>query len=325
MSSPALIGGRAPLRERALRWTASPAVLRRLALASIVVNVLIVVSGGAVRLSNSGLGCPTWPTCSGSSLVVTNRLGVHGAIEFSNRMLTYVVGVVLLATLLTAWRQRREVRLALLLLAGIPAQAVLGGIVVLTDLNPWLVALHFLLSAAIIAVAYLLWSRLACAPLAGTPRPGRLLAAVLVAVTAAVLAIGTIVTGSGPHAGDVSRDGSLHRIAIKSSSISQLHADSVMLLIGATVGFVLLAFALALPRRVRVAALVLLGVELGQGIIGYTQYFLHVPPLLVGLHMLGACLVWLAALRVLSLVEPGLYGQQSLSREVGPEGALQKS
>lgn len=284
-------------------WTKSSNALRRLAVASIAVNVLIVVTGGAVRLSDSGLGCPTWPRCSGSSLVPTDRLSIHKAIEFGNRTLTFVVGVVLLATFVAAWRQRNNRGLAGLALAGIPAQAVLGGIVVLTDLNPWLVAAHFLLSAAIIAITTLVWWRVTDRRPVDVPQPALLLARVTVLVTACVLALGTVVTGSGPHAGDLDH-GKLHRIHLSTAGISQAHADAVMVLIGLTVGLVLLAFALRAPLGLRRAALVLLGVESAQGVIGYTQYFLNVPPLLVAFHMLGACLVWLAALYMLLSVEP---------------------
>jgi cytochrome c oxidase assembly protein subunit 15 len=289
--------------RRLVAWTTSADALRRLAVASVVVNVLIVVTGGAVRLTDSGLGCPTWPRCSGDSLVPTDRLSVHKAIEFGNRSLTFVVAAVLLLTAVAAWRQQRERALALTALAGIPAQAVLGGIVVLTHLNPWLVAAHFLLSAAIIGVTFLLWWRVADHRLAVAPPAGVALARAAAGVAALVLVVGTIVTGTGPHAGDLDK-GRLHRIGLSPSGVSQLHADLVMVLIGLTVGLVALAYALHAVAAVRRAALVLLAVELGQGVIGYTQYFLHVPPLLVALHMFGACLVWLAALNALLLVEP---------------------
>jgi cytochrome c oxidase assembly protein subunit 15 len=288
--------------RRGTDWLHSPASLRRLALASVAVNVLIVVTGGAVRLTGSGLGCPTWPRCSGERLVPNDRLGIHGAIEFSNRTLTFVVGVTMLLTLVVAWVQRRHVGLALLGLLGIPAQAVLGGIVVLTDLNPWLVAAHFLLSAAIIAVAFLLWWRTDARAVAAVPAPAQVLTRFLVLVAGLVLAAGTVVTGAGPHAGDL-KNGRVRRIHFSIEGLAQLHADFVMALIGVTIGVLALAYALhAAPLRR--AALVLLGVELAQGVIGYTQYFLHVPPLLVGLHMLGACLVWIAALWVLLSVHP---------------------
>ncbi len=286
--------------RRLTDWTRSPAWLRRLALTSVVVNVGIVVTGGAVRLTGSGLGCPTWPRCSGARLVPNDKLGIHGAIEFTNRTLTFVVGVTMLLTLIVAWQQRRHVGLALLGLLGIPAQAVLGGIVVLTELNPWLVAAHFLLSAAIIAVTFLLWWRTADRAGVAVPPAARALVTVLVAVAALVLVAGTVVTGAGPHAGDL-KDGRVHRIDLPIAGLAQLHADFVMVLVGLTVGVLALAYALHLVPLQRTAA-VLLGVELAQGAIGYTQYFLHVPALLVGFHMLGACLVWLAALWALLTV-----------------------
>jgi cytochrome c oxidase assembly protein subunit 15 len=286
-----------PRAATALGLLRSAATLRWLALASVVVNVGIVVTGGAVRLTNSGLGCPTWPRCHGSDLVPNSKLGINGAIEFTNRTLTFVVGLTLALTLLAAWRQRRHVGLAALALAGVPAQAVLGGIVVLTDLNPELVALHFLLSAAIIAVTFLLWWRVSGQPSVPVAAPARLLVAGLAGVAALVLVAGTVVTGAGPHAGDL-KNGHVHRIDLPIAGAAQLHADLVMVLIGLTAGVLALGYALR-SAPLRRAAAVLLAVELAQGVIGYTQYFLHVPPLLVGLHMFGACLVWLAALRVL--------------------------
>jgi heme a synthase len=281
-------------------WTKSPVLLRRLAVASIAVNIGIVVTGGAVRLTRSGLGCPTWPRCVGNSLVPRGRLGVNGVIEFSNRTLTFVVGLTLLATLVVAWRQRTQVGLAVLALASIPAQAVLGGLVVLTDLNPWLVAAHFLLSAAIIAVTFLLWWRVSEQAPVTVPTPARLLTGAVAAAALLVLVAGTIVTGAGPHAGDV-KNGSVKRIDLPIGGMAQLHADFVMVLIGLTIGALAAGYALRVPVLQR-AATVLLAVELAQGAVGYTQYFLHVPPLLVGLHMLGSCLVWLAALWVVLAV-----------------------
>jgi cytochrome c oxidase assembly protein subunit 15 len=123
-------------------------------------------------------------------------------------------------------------------------------------------------------------------------------------VTAAVLVAGTVVTGTGPHAGDPDKNGRIHRIHLSTSGATQLHADLVMVLVGLTLGLVALTYALSSVVVLRRSVLVLLGVVLAQGVIGYTQYFLHVPALLVGFHMLGACLVWLAALRVLFTVEP---------------------
>ncbi len=277
--------------------------LRGLALAFVVANVVIVVTGGAVRLTNSGLGCPTWPSCTDSSLTPTKQYAIHGIIEFTNRQLTFVLVIIGVATWLVAMALRRERALATVAVLGIPAQAVLGGLTVLTHLNPWLVALHFLLSMAIIAVSFRLWWRLRLdtdGPLAARPLPpaARALVLATLAVTAAVLVIGTVVTGSGPHAGDTDASGKVHRTGLNVASMSQLHADAVMTLVGLTVGLVAVLFAIGATPALRRAAVVLLGVELAQGVIGYTQYFLNVPPLLVVVHMLGACLVWVAALRV---------------------------
>ncbi len=292
---------------RAGRWTTSPSALRRLAVASVVANIVIVVTGGAVRLTASGLGCPTWPTCTGASLVPTARNASHGVIEFTNRMLTFVLVVVAVATLVAAWRQQREKRLALLAFLGIPAQAVLGGITVLTHLNPWTVGAHLLLSMVMIAITATLWWRLnpASTAVIDPAVPGvRLLSALVVAVTAIVLALGTVVTGSGPHAGDADSSGKVHRNGLSPAGTAQLHADSVMVLIGLTIGLVVLVHALRAAPDLRRASAVLLAVELAQGLIGFVQYFTHLPVLLVGIHMFGACLVWFAALHLLLRTTP---------------------
>lgn len=306
---------------RGRRWVPqrlySPLALRRLALASVIANVVIVVTGGAVRLTNSGLGCPTWPSCTDASLTPTRAYAIHGIIEFTNRQLTFVLVLIALATWLAALVQRRERTLATVAALGIPAQAVLGGFTVLTHLNPWLVAGHFLLSTGIIAVTFWLWSRLRGGPAPSQlPAAARQLVRVTVLVTAAVLALGTVVTGSGPHAGSTDASGKIHRTGLNVASMAQLHADSVMVLIGLSVGVVAVVYALRCAELVRRAATVLLAIELAQGIIGYTQYFLHVPPLLVALHMLGACLVWIAALRLLVLVDPAAARRPSEQPQV---------
>ncbi len=284
-----------------LRWLRDPAMLRRAALAAVIVNVLLVVTGGAVRLTSSGLGCPTWPKCTADSLTPTSEYAAHGKIEFTNRLLITWISVVVLVVLLLAILARRQVKLAVLLVLTVPAQAVLGGISVLTKLNPWVVASHFLLSIAIIAIAFVLWWRVRQQP-AGQPAMAPALRAagwLLLVLTAAVLAVGTVVTGSGPHAGD---KGATHRIHFAPASVAQLHADLVMLLIGVTVGFAVLARAAGASQRVQQASWWLLGIELAQGLIGFVQYFTGVPAVLVGFHMFGACLVWLACLTVLATV-----------------------
>jgi heme a synthase len=269
----------------------SPAVVSRVALANAVANGAIVVTGGAVRLTDSGLGCPTWPRCTGNSLVPTRELAVHGAIEFSNRMITFVLTVVAVATVVAVFRSvRRDLRvLAVVSLLGIPAQAVLGGITVLTKLNPWWVAGHFLLSSVLVAVATLLWLR-SREPGVGqllVRRPVAALVSGIAAAAAAVLAVGTVVTGSGPHAGDAHSP----RTGLDPEQVAQLHADLVFLLVGLTVALLVALAATDAPGRVRRAARDLLVVELAQGVIGFVQYFTHLPVVLVLVHMLGAVLI----------------------------------
>jgi cytochrome c oxidase assembly protein subunit 15 len=278
--------------------------LRRLALASIIANIGIVVTGGAVRLTGSGLGCPTWPRCESNSFVPTGATGIHEQIEFGNRMLTYVLGIVVLSTLIGVYRSpatRPDLRrLALVLFLGIPLQAVVGGISVLTDLNPWVVMLHLIISMDLIAVATLLYLRTGegdgpSVPLV-TPQLRRL-AFGLLALTGIVLYLGTIVTGSGPHAGDLDA----HRTGLDTHLWSLIHADAVIVLVLGAIALNVLLRRTEAPAAVRQAALVMLAVELAQGVIGFVQYFTDLPELLVGLHMFGAgCLVVATVRMVLS-------------------------
>ena len=283
------------------RFPVSIATLRRLAYASIIANVAIVVTGGAVRLTASGLGCPTWPRCTDTSYVTTAEMGLHGVIEFGNRLVTFVVGFIALATVLAALayrpRRRELTWLSVAVFAGIPAQAVIGGITVRTHLNPWVVGLHFLASMVVLGFAYALWRRIVEpeGPVVPTvPGPLRTLALLTTLVSAAVLVVGTWVTGSGPHAGDQNAK----RNGLYPESISQVHADGVFLLIGLSVALVFAFRAVGATRATR-AAVVLVAVELGQGLIGFVQYFTHLPAVLVAAHMLGSCLVLLATLAVL--------------------------
>jgi cytochrome c oxidase assembly protein subunit 15 len=258
--------------------------------ASIVANIGIVVTGGVVRLTGSGLGCPTWPRCTDESFTPHGAYSVHSAIEFGNRMLTYVLVAVAVGTFAAAWQSgRRELRtLALVIALGIPAQAVIGGITVLTDLNPWIVSLHLLTSMAIIGVAVLLLQRVR-RPGPVVPARGPLvgLAWVTFASAWAVLYVGTVVTGAGPHAGDAAAP----RNGLDTLQWSQVHADLVFLLVGLTVGLLLATLATHHPAATVRAAGVLLVVELAQGLIGFVQYFTDLPIVLVGFHMLGAAII----------------------------------
>ena len=266
--------------------------MRPAAIASLVVNIGIVVTGGVVRLTGSGLGCPTWPRCSGQSFVPHRAMGVHSAIEFGNRMLTFVVAAVAIATFVLAWRYGRPavLRLAFLLALGVPVQAVIGGISVLTDLNPWVVSLHLLVSLALVGVAVTLLRRLAEGdgpPVPLVPSGVTWLVRSVFAVGWVVLYVGTVVTGSGPHAGDLHAP----RNGLDPRALSQLHTDVVMLLVGLTVATVLVLWSADVPSAVRRAAAVLLGVELVQGLVGFVQYFTDLPVVLVAFHLLGDALV----------------------------------
>jgi cytochrome c oxidase assembly protein subunit 15 len=195
-------------------------------------------------------------------------------------------------------RRRSLVVLSLLVGLGIPAQGVLGGISVLTDLNPWVVGCHFLLSMALIAGAYALWRRTASGDGPArlvVPAPLGVLARVTAAAALAVIVAGTIVTGSGPHAGDEHAK----RNGLDPQAVSQFHADLVFLLIGLSVALWFALRAVSAPRAAVRAAVVLVIVELAQGLIGFVQYFTHLPVILVAFHMLGASLVWTATLAVL--------------------------
>jgi heme a synthase len=267
-----------------------------LAWASLVTNIVIVVTGGAVRLTASGLGCPTWPECSDGAFVAHSSLGIHGAIEFGNRLLTFVLAAVVVATFVVAWWVRRADRtvrwLTVAVALTIPLQAVVGGITVLTKLNPWIVSSHFLVSMAIVALCTVLVRRVTWPDLAVHEGVRSLrLAGWLPAFSAAlVLAAGTVVTGSGPHAGD----SGAARNGLAPAAASQLHADLVFLLLGLTVGALLVGHA-AVRTRLRHSAIVLLGVELVQAVIGFVQYFTGLPIGLVDLHLFGAALLTAAA------------------------------
>lgn len=286
--------------RRVTAWRPGDRAVRLAFLGALVMNTVIVVTGGAVRLTASGLGCPTFPRCTASSLVVTSQMGVHGLIEFSNRMLTFVLTVAVVVALVVARRARRRdlTRLSALLLLGILAQALLGGITVLTGLNPVTVMGHFLLSMALLVVAALALERAGGEPAAPEPavrRPVLLGGRLLVAVVAVTLFLGTVVTGSGPHSGDKN---ATHRLPFDLLMVTQLHADFVFLLVGLAVGLAVALWATNAPRPLRRRAAVLLAVVLGQGAIGYAQYATNLPVALVAAHVLGACLVWIAALRV---------------------------
>jgi cytochrome c oxidase assembly protein subunit 15 len=301
--------------------TPSAVALRRWALAGVLASVAIIATGAAVRLSQSGLGCPDWPACTAHSIGAAGATGqtlVHRWIEFGNRLVTAAILIVAAGVSVAAWRFRPDgtgrprrdlLLLALAQPAGIVAEAVLGGIVVLTKLDPVWVSVHFLLSIALTGLAVMLYVRAAAltqdAPPAAPPAPVRrdlrVLSVVLAAVTAAMVAAGTVVTGTGPLAGA----GGVARYQLPLAGVTQLHADIGWLLTGLTVALVAgLRLTGAPPRAMRLGWL-LIGLILAQGSVGYAQYFAGLPAGLVWVHVTGAVLIWVTALRLTFALHDG--------------------
>ena len=288
--------------------------LHRVLLVNLILEIGIVVTGGLVRLSGSGLGCPTWPQCVPGSFIPVpyQAQGFHKLIEFGNRSLTSVVGIAAVLVIVAIWRwapgRRRLLWISALPLAGVLLQAVLGGVTVLTGLNPALVAAHFLASMVLVSLsAYLLYraNEGDGPPVVVVRREIRALARVVAALGAVVLVLGTIVTGSGPHSGDASTP----RFGFDPRTISWLHADAVMLFAGLTVAVLLAVRLTTADPRPRRAWHAVLGVTVLQGVVGYTQYLTGLPELLVLVHMLGASLM------AVSLT----YGLLSLRRREVPK------
>ncbi|MGW6573895.1 COX15/CtaA family protein [Streptomyces sp. NPDC054945] len=297
-----------PLAHIASRWTPSPRTVQRAALAALVMSVVIVVTGGAVRLTGSGLGCDTWPKCTDDSLIVTQEQGFHGAIEFGNRMLTYVLSAavgwgIIASRSAKPWRHSLT-KLGWVQFAIVMANAVLGGITVLTGLNPYSVAGHFLLATALITVTTVTWQRTRegdGAPKPRVPGPVRKLSWALLATTLVLIAAGTVVTGSGPHAGDSSE---IKRMPFDWDTTAHVHAVAAWVVCALGIAMWLVLRVVDAPTDTRARARDLLVVLLAQGAIGYVQYATQVPEALVAAHMFGSCLVWIAVVRIaLSLRE----------------------
>lgn len=281
--------------------------LPRLLLINLVVEIGIVLTGGLVRLTGSGLGCPTWPQCVPGSYVPTveQAEGFHKFIEFGNRTLTGVVGITALVLLIALYRWARErrelIRGTWVVLGGVAAQAVVGGITVLTGLNPWIVGFHFLCSMGLIAVsAWLLWRyRQSAGPTRSLLHPlVERTTWVLTAVAVVVLVLGTIVTGSGPHSGDADTPA---RTGFDPRTISWLHADAVMLFIGIVVAVWLGAKLTERAAGTARAWAVVLFVTLAQGLVGYVQYLTKLPEVLVLAHMFGAAMLVVVIARAIVL------------------------
>jgi cytochrome c oxidase assembly protein subunit 15 len=273
--------------------------------AGLVTSTLIVLTGAGVRLSQSGLGCTNWPNCTATSLVASGATGdslVHRWVEFSNRLVTVAIFVVAIGIFVAAWRYRDGIgrRRDLLWLAtaqpaAIIVQAILGGFVVLTKLNPALVSLHFLASVALLAAAVAFYvrcqeSREPPRPLA--PRPVQLIALGVVGTVALMMTVGTVVTGTGPLAGapDVAR------YPLPLEGVTQFHADIGWLLAGLGVALLLSLHLGKAPRRAVRLAWLGAGLVALQGVVGYAQYFSGLPAGLVWVHVTGSTAIWIVAL-----------------------------
>ena len=308
--TPSAVRPPTPLGWAAERWTLGPRALRWGTTAALVASILIVLGGVVVRVTGSGLGCPTWPTCTEGSLISTPELGIHGAIEFGNRLVTGLlvatVGWAIVAARLQRPRDRMLTRLAWSMFWLVIANAIAGGITVWVKLNPWVVALHFVLAMGLLACATFTWHRARWSGGEGA-RPSataRALAWGLAIVAGALVITGTLVTGSGPHAGD-SQD--VPRMGFDWSTVVVVHGSAALAVLVLAVA---LAFRLRTEeggslalRRVGFFLLVLLG----QMTLGVTQSLIGIPELLVALHGVLAAMVWVGALRVLLDTDPRLW------------------
>jgi heme a synthase len=284
---------------------------RGIFIANLVAQSAIVVTGAIVRVTASGLGCPTWPECTAGSLVPTqDQVESWGKyVEFGNRLLTFVLAALAIAAVVAVIRERRLwknigapmrpmiVILAIVPLVGTIFQAVLGGITVLTGLNPATVSAHFLVSMVIIAACVALVVRAGDSgdtPVYFTvPVIVRGLTWLLVGAVAVVVFLGVLVTGTGPHSGDRGVDA---RFGFDFRTISWLHADAVLLFLGLLIGLLVSLTIVGTAVRARNLALWLLGVATVQGAVGYTQFFTGLPQVLVIFHVLGAVIVWVLVL-----------------------------
>jgi cytochrome c oxidase assembly protein subunit 15 len=310
--APGAGGWRTPRRLIGLLLWPSPAVMRRIALAGLAASAAIVLTGAAVRLSQSGLGCTTWPDCTSRSLVAGGASGdplIHRWVEFGNRLVTVAIFAVSVVVSVAAWRfrdgqhpgRRKDlVWLAAAQPGAIVVQAVLGGIVVLTKLSPGWVSAHFLASMALVAATVALYVRCQEPGPASAParplarREVRLISLGVIGAVALMLMAGTVVTGTGPLAGAASAP----RYRLPLAAVTQLHADIGWLLGGLVVALVLALRLGAAPRRAVRLGWLLIGLIVAQGAVGYAQYFSGLPAGLVWVHEAGATAIWVTVLLI---------------------------
>jgi cytochrome c oxidase assembly protein subunit 15 len=302
---------RTPFDLLAERVTISPRTLRWAATSALVVSILIIFTGGVVRVTGSGLGCPTWPNCNPDSLTPTGIMGIHGIIEFANRVFSAFIAVpvawVIIAARLQKPRERSLTRLAWSQFWLVLANAIAGGVTVLAGLNPWVVAMHFVLAIALLTTTTLTWHRVhentqRTAAIVGAT--ARRLSWTLVAVTLVLILVGTLVTGSGPHSGDSAE---VKRMPLDWTALTIVHG-----ILGTAVLVLAIVLWVMLRRDpgttlARFRTVVFIVVVIAQGAIGVTQALDALPALLVATHLLGAALVWVGVLRVLLEVNPRLF------------------
>lgn len=279
--------------------------IRIAAWAMLIAQAGIIFTGGIVRLTGSGLGCTDWPKCTPDSFVATKAMGIHGAIEFGNRTLAVLLALLGVAILVLLWKHRNArpdlFWLNIGLTAIVPVQAVMGGITVWTKLNPWVVAGHFVPSAIAVGVAaYFVRRTYDTGVRTGekAPNPLPALGWIILVLTAVIVLFGVLTTGAGPHSGSTIST----RNGLDNVWVTRLHALPVWLLVAATITALLYARRRWAPM---VAPLVvLLVVEIAQGVIGYAQYFLGVPIVLVAFHMIGLSATIAASVAVLDSAYP---------------------
>ena len=325
-------------------------VTKVLAWATLISNIGIILTGGAVRLTASGLGCPEWPRCTPESWVTTQEMGLHGVIEFGNRLLTYVLVLICALMFFALLRLRRShrplFRMSLVILAGIPLQAVIGGITVWTNLNPWIVALHFLLSAALVMISTMLLNRIRLElrsaqdasqdssqdSSARTSHPRGVagirmshggsdavtsaMAPVILVATWVSVFLGTVVTGTGPHAGDPGSP----RHLFDPDLVTRMHVVPVYVLCFAAIALLVRQHRISTAANQRRSAWGLIVIIIAQGVIGYVQHFTGLPVILVGLHMLGSALLVVTATAVFDSYR-ARYVTRGLSSEQAPATA----
>ena len=293
------------------RWRLTPRHYRRITVVAAYFLGAIIVTGAAVRLTGSGLGCPEWPNCTSGSLAPTPEVGVHGWVEFVNRLVTGLVSIAVIVAVLGALvrtpRRRDLTWLAVGLVVGVVAQALLGALVVKKLLDPPFVMGHFLVSAVLLANAIVLVWRSGVPDGARTPVVVSALvhrwAAVVMLVASAVLVTGTVVTGSGPHSGDAgsAADISLRatRLDLSVSVVTRVHGTTVMVFLALVVGLLTIVVRTRAPRLLYRRLTVLLTVLVAQAAVGYIQYFNDVPRGLVVVHVAGATATYAATVGVL--------------------------